>query len=82
MNVNTTVRKRRSEALTEAEQLSLKDYRAGFATEVDCAVAIGIDRTVLNRVILAGSGSPEKIRKIRRVLPQDVGTNATQVPQS
>jgi hypothetical protein len=82
MDANTTVRKRKSELLTEAELQALKDYRAGFHTEVDCAIAIGIDRTVLNRVILASSGSPETIRKIRQVLPQDVGTNATNVPQS
>jgi hypothetical protein len=67
MNANTTVRKRKSELLTAAEHQALKDYRAGFQTEVDCAISIGIDRTVLNRVILAGSGSPETIAKVRLV---------------
>ncbi|HEY4288214.1 MAG TPA: hypothetical protein VGN00_14010 [Puia sp.] len=73
MDANTIVRKRKSERLTEAELQILKGYRAGFQTEVDCAISIGIDRTVLGRVILAGSGSPETIEKVRKVLQQDAG---------
>lgn len=55
-------------ALTKEELKKLKAYRAGFYTEVDCAISIGIDRLVLNRVMLVGSGSPKSIEKIRSVL--------------
>lgn len=60
-----SIRKPRSESLTRAEWKSLKGYRKGFETEVACAISIGIDRTVLNAVLLKGSGSPETIQKIR-----------------
>jgi uncharacterized protein YnzC (UPF0291/DUF896 family) len=61
-------RKRKSEALTEAEHAALKQYRTGYNTEVECALSIGIDRVVLNRVLAVGSGSPETIKKVRQVL--------------
>lgn len=60
---------RKSERLTTNERKALKQYRKGFITEVDCAVSIGIDRLVLNRVLLIGSASPGTIEKIRVVLP-------------
>lgn len=78
MDASTIARKRKSEPLTEAELNALKRYRTGFSTEVDCAISIGIDRVVLGRVILVGSGSPATIKKIRKalkkVLAQDAGT--------
>jgi hypothetical protein len=54
--------------LTASELKKLKAYRKGFYTEVDCAVSIGIDRLVLNRVMLVGSGAPKSIEKIRETL--------------
>jgi len=68
MNASTMTRKRKSEALTEAEHAALKQYRTGFNTEVECAISIGIDRVVLNRVLAIGSGSPDTIKKVRKVL--------------
>jgi hypothetical protein len=59
---------RKSERLTTDEKKALKQYRKGFITEVDCAVSIGIDRLVLNRVLLIGSASPATIEKIRAAL--------------
>jgi hypothetical protein len=59
---------RKSERLTTEERKSLKQYRKGFITEVDCAIAIGIDRLVLNRVMLIGSASPATVEKIRAAL--------------
>ena len=50
---------------------ALKAYRKGFETEVECALSIGIDRTVLNRVLLTGSGAPETIERIKSVLGKD-----------
>lgn len=60
--------KRKSVKLTKEEHKALKEYRKGFNTEVECAISIQIDRLVLNRVLLVGSGSPETIEKIKAVL--------------
>jgi hypothetical protein len=68
MSTYTITRSRKSEKLTPEERKALKQYRKGFDTEVDCAVSIGIDRLVLGRVILVGSGSPTTIEKIRTAL--------------
>lgn len=68
MDASTTARKRKSEPLSKGELKALKAYRKGFSTEVDCAISIGIDRLVLGRVMLVGSGSPETIDKIKKVL--------------
>jgi hypothetical protein len=54
-----------SVALTTKEMTALKQYREGFVTEVECALSIGIDRNVLNRIATFGSGSPDKIEKIK-----------------
>lgn len=64
----TLIINRKSEALTTAEWSELKDYRNGFTKEVACALSIGIDRTVLNRVLLTGKGRPDTIEKIRAKL--------------
>lgn len=68
MSTYTITRSRKSEKLTAEERKALKQYRKGFDTEVDCAVSIGIDRLVLNRVLLIGSASPVTIEKIRVAL--------------
>lgn len=64
-------KKPKSVPLTKQELKALKAYRKRFDTEVDCAVSIGIDRLVLNRIMTVGSGSPESIEKIKAVLPHD-----------
>lgn len=58
----------KSVPLTRGELKRLKEYRKGFEKEVDCAASIGIDRLVLNRVIMVGSGSPRSIEKIRAAI--------------
>lgn len=68
MSTYTITKSRKSERLTAEEKKALKQFRKGFTTEVDCAVAIGIDRLVLNRVLLIGSASPATITKIRAAL--------------
>lgn len=68
MDATTATKRKKSQPLTRAELKSLKAYRAGFNTEVDCAISIGVDRLVLNRVMMVGSGSPETIDKIKKVL--------------
>lgn len=68
MSTYTITRKRKSEKLTTDERKALKQYRKGFDTEVACAVSIGIDRLVLNRIMMTGSGSPESIEKIRTAI--------------
>lgn len=57
-----------SVALTTKEKAALKQYREGFNTEVECALSIGIDRNVLNRITTFGSGSPDKVGKIRAAI--------------
>lgn len=54
-----------SVALTTKELTALSQYREGYVTEVECALSIGIDRNVLNRIMAFGSGSPDKIEKIK-----------------
>lgn len=58
-------KKPKSVPLTRDELKALKSYRKEFEKEVDCAASIGIDRMVLNRVLLVGSGSPDSIEKIK-----------------
>jgi hypothetical protein len=62
------IKKIKSVPLAKAEKKALKEYRKKFETETGCAIALGIDRNVLNRVLLAGSGSPETIERIKTVL--------------
>ena len=57
-----------SVSLKKEEIILLKKYRSGFVTEVECALSIGIDRNVLNRVMTFGSGSPETITKIKSAI--------------
>lgn len=58
----------KSVPLTRDELKALKNYRKGFEKEVDCAASIGVDRLVLNRIIMVGSGSPRSIERVRAVL--------------
>lgn len=74
-------RKRKSVALTTDEYAALKKYAKGFRTGVECAESIGIDRNVLDRVLLVKSGSPETIEKIKaRILESE--QEETTVPQN
>lgn len=63
-----TTRKRKSEALSKEDRKLFSSYVKKFHTKMDCAEAIGIHRSVLDKVILSGSGAPETIEKIRLVL--------------
>jgi len=65
MEDQQTFTKKRSESLTREEYKALKAYRKQFTTEIDCALSLRIDRGVLGRVLLTGSGSPDSIDKIR-----------------
>jgi hypothetical protein len=71
-----------SVALTAKEKAALKQYREGFSTEVECAISIGIDRNVLNRISTFGSGSPDKVKKIREAiagLMKALATSSTKI---
>lgn len=57
-----------SVALTAKEKEALKQYRKGFDTEVECALSIGVDRNVLNRITTFGSGSPDKVKKVKAAI--------------
>lgn len=67
-------KKRKSESLTDDELTKLKEYKNSFKTDVECAASLYIDRNVLSRVILAGSGSPDTVKKIRKVLVKGLAT--------
>jgi hypothetical protein len=73
MSTETATTSRKSIKLTKEELRSLKAYRKKFATEVDCAISIGIDRLVLNRVLLVGSCSQATIDKIRVSINKESG---------
>jgi hypothetical protein len=59
-----TVTKKRSVTLSQEQWSLLKAHRANYSTSVACAASLGIDRNVLDRVLLTGSGSPDTITKI------------------
>lgn len=68
MEILKKVKPARSMKLTEEEMKALVEHRAKFSTDVDAAIAIGLDRAVMGRVILVGSGSEETVKKIRKAL--------------
>lgn len=65
---NTISPPKRSIKLSQDEKKALKNFCKSFQTEVDCALAIGIDRNVLARVRMIGSGSEVTISRIRESL--------------
>lgn len=64
-------RKRKSVRLSKEEVAGLKKYRRRFNTVTECAISIGIDRNVLDRILLASSGSPETIEKVKAALQKN-----------
>lgn len=67
--VNEAPKKRRKSVLLTKEEIrALKDFKKPFNTDIECAEALGIDRAVMLRILLVGSGSPENIEKIRVAL--------------
>lgn len=74
--MNTTINpSKRSIKLSQDEKKALRDFCYTFSTEVDCALAIGIDRNVLARVRQVGSGSENTITKIREALQKTCNIN-------
>lgn len=63
-----TTANKKSVALSAKEKKALLNYRKLFVTDVACAGAIGIDRNVLIRVLMAGSAAPETIKRIKRAI--------------
>lgn len=66
MNTETKIRK--SIRLSPEEWKALKRYRKEFESELDCAKAMGIERSTLNRTILLGSASEPTIKALREIL--------------
>lgn len=65
---NTISPPKRSIKLSQDEKKKLKNFCKTFDTEVNCALAIGIDRNVLARIRIIGSGSEHTVSKIREAL--------------
>lgn len=61
----TTLKIPRSEKLTKEEVSMLKAHLKKYPSGSQAAIAIKIDRMVLNRVIAYGSGHPSTVSKIR-----------------
>lgn len=71
MNTETNViqmTKRKSHRLSREEIKALKSFCKSYSSIAECADVIGISRQVLDRVLLTGSGSPDKIQRILAAL--------------
>ena len=68
MEILKKVKPARSVRLTDEEMRALTEHRAKFSTDVDAAIAIGLDRAVMGRVLLVGSGNEKTVNKIRKAL--------------
>ena len=68
MEILKKVKPARSVELSEEEKKALAKHRKKYNTEVDAAIALGLDRAVMNRVMLVGSGSEATVTKIRKAL--------------
>lgn len=64
----STERKRKSEKLTKTEHRAFINWVKSHDTKIDAAEALGIHRVSIDRIYVIGSGSPETIAKIRKVL--------------
>lgn len=66
----TTIRRRKSEALTVPEYEQFKKYVNSFSTKLDCMAALDVTMPTLDRILFKGSGRPDTIKKIREALSQ------------
>lgn len=64
-------RVKKSETLTEEEKLALVSWVNDQPTKIDAAETLGMHRVTMDRIMLAGSGSPDNIAKVRRVLSEN-----------
>lgn len=63
-----TNRRRKSEALTKEEWKKFKLYVKSFSTKTDCLEALNTTMPTLNRILVAGTGRPDSIEKIREAI--------------
>lgn len=75
ININTKMelqanRRRKSEALTPDEHIKFKEYVNSFRFKVDCMEALDMSMPTLDRIVLAGTGRPDSIKKIREAIQQ------------
>lgn len=54
--------------LSDYEKQALVTFLNKYTTKTEAAAIIGIDRNVLDRVLLAGSGSVKTIKKVRKAI--------------
>lgn len=66
----TTIRVRKSEALTKEEFRKFKAYVKSFPTKTDCLEALNTTMPTLNRTLIAGTGRPDSINKIREAIKE------------
>jgi len=65
---NSTVRKRKSEALTPEEHKKFKEYAESFMTKRDCMEALKISLPTMDRITFKGTGRPDTIERIREAI--------------
>lgn len=66
----------KSERLSDEELQFLRDRRAASKTAVEAATSLGIDRSVFERVLMVGSGRPDKVAIIRKAYKASLITTA------
>lgn len=66
-----TNRKRKSEALSKEEFKKFKAYVKSFSTKTDCLEALNTTMPTLNRILIAGTGRPDSIKKIRNAIKDE-----------
>lgn len=74
MTAITTDRIRKSVKLTSQERRALAKWVASQATKIDACILLDLTRPTLDRILTTGSGSPDSIVKVKKVLPEDAGT--------
>jgi hypothetical protein len=61
-------KKRRSEELSATEMKQLKKWVRSFKRKKDAYAALGVVQNTLDRILLAGSGHPDSVQKIKEVI--------------
>jgi hypothetical protein len=64
-------RKKRSEKMTAEERKAFLKYIKSFETKYDAKEALSVSRPTLDNLIFKGSGKPDTIQKIRKMISQN-----------
>lgn len=62
------MRIRKSEKLTKQEHRAFINWVKGQETKIDAAATLGVARQTLDRLYIIGSGHPDTIQSIRKLI--------------